>query len=103
MCMYVSGLFSLGVDNRKMPKHLLLLLYTVIMWVRRWFRNILVEIIKHPKTRFEIVPKMLKEAFNELEEVCDDKLRIENELKFTHRVDLPKIHQIHQIAILVLS
>jgi DNA polymerase I len=56
------------------------------LWVRRWFKNILIEIIKHPNTRFEIVPRMLKEAFNDLEEICDDKLRIENELKFTHRL-----------------
>jgi DNA polymerase elongation subunit (family B) len=56
------------------------------LWVRRWFKNILIEIIKHPNTRFEMVPRMLKEAFNELEEICNDKVRIENELKFTHRL-----------------
>ena len=29
---------------------------------------------------------MLKEAFNELKEICNDKSRIEKELKFTHRL-----------------
>jgi DNA polymerase elongation subunit (family B) len=56
------------------------------LWIRRWVGNILVEIIKHPDTRFEIIPRMLKEAFIELEEICNDKLRIEKELKFTHRL-----------------
>jgi DNA polymerase elongation subunit (family B) len=55
-------------------------------WVRRWFKNILIEIIKHPNTRFEMVPIMLKEASDELEEICNDKVRIDNELKFTHRL-----------------
>src|SRR5918996_579318 len=36
--------------------------------------------------RFEIVPRMLREAFDELNEICNDKLKIENELMFTHRL-----------------
>jgi len=56
------------------------------LWMRRWFKDILVEIIKHPGTRFEIIPKMMKEAFYESKEICNNRLRIENELKFTHRL-----------------
>jgi hypothetical protein len=56
------------------------------LWVRRWFKDILIEIIKHPNTRFEVVPRMLKEAFNELNEICNDKSQVENELKFTQRL-----------------
>jgi DNA polymerase elongation subunit (family B) len=56
------------------------------MWVRRWFNDILVEIIKHPNTRFEIVPRMLMEAFDELKEICNDKLRVDDELKLTQRL-----------------
>jgi DNA polymerase elongation subunit (family B) len=56
------------------------------MWVRRWFKNILIEIIRHLGTRYEMIPKMMKEAFAELQEICKDKLRAENELKFTQRL-----------------
>jgi DNA polymerase elongation subunit (family B) len=56
------------------------------MWIRRWFKNVLIETIKHPNTRFEIVPRMLREAFDELNEICNDKLKIENELMFTQRL-----------------
>ena len=55
-------------------------------WVRKWFKSIINEIIKKPNTRFKVIPRMLKEAFNELEEICNDKLRIEKELKFTQRL-----------------
>ena len=40
------------------------------LWLRRWFRNILVEIIRHPSTRFETIPRMLKEAFVDLYAIC---------------------------------
>ena len=56
------------------------------LWVRRWFKNILIEIIKNPNTKFETVPRMLREAFDELNEISNDKLRIVNELKFTQRL-----------------
>jgi hypothetical protein len=56
------------------------------LWVRRWFKNILIEIIRRPNTRFEMIPIMLKNAFYELDVIGNDKLRIEKELKFTHRL-----------------
>ena len=56
------------------------------LWVRRWFKNIVDEIIKKPNTKFGMVPRVLKEAFDELEEISNDKSRIEKELKFTHRL-----------------
>ena len=46
------------------------------LWVRRWFKNIVIEIIKYkPNTRFEMIPRILKEAFNELEEIHNDKIK----------------------------
>lgn len=51
------------------------------LWVRRWFGNIV-----KPNTRFELIPSIIKEAFCELDAIRDDKLRIERELKFTHRL-----------------
>jgi len=56
------------------------------LWVRRWFNDILIEILRHANTRFDMVPRMLREAFDELNKICNDKLRIETELKFTHRL-----------------
>src|SRR5918996_2823401 len=40
------------------------------LWIRRWFKNILIEIIRHPGTRYEMIPKMMKEAFAELHAIC---------------------------------
>ena len=56
------------------------------LWIRKWFKDILNEIIKKPSTRFEIIPRMLREAFDELNEISNDKLGIVNELKFTQRL-----------------
>ena len=53
-------------------------------WVRKWFKKIVVEIVKHPETRFEVIPKMIKEAYDEL-----DGGRINpEELKFTQRLKM---------------
>lgn len=56
------------------------------LWIRKWFKDILNEIIKKPHTMFERIPKMLNEAFTELQEIQMDKRRIETELKFTQRL-----------------
>src|SRR5918995_1905860 len=56
------------------------------LWARRWIENILNEIILHPNTRFEMVPRTLKEAYDELNEICNDKLRVDDELKLTQRL-----------------
>ena len=29
------------------------------LWVRKWFKKIVVELVKHPGTRFEVLPKMM--------------------------------------------
>jgi hypothetical protein len=54
-------------------------------WIRRRFKKILFEIIKHPETRFEVIPKMIKEAFTELDSGC---LNAEEELKYTQHLNL---------------
>jgi len=51
--------------------------------VQRWFKKIVVEIIKHPETRFEVIPKMLKESFNELN---NGNFNAEIDLRYTHRL-----------------
>jgi DNA polymerase elongation subunit (family B) len=56
------------------------------LWIRRLVRNILVEIIKHPDTRLEMVPKMLNEGFLELQEIHMDKQKMQTELKFTQHL-----------------
>jgi len=53
------------------------------IWIQKWFKKIVVEIIKHPKTRFEVIPKMLKEAFNELD---NGNFNAEIDLRYTHRL-----------------
>ncbi len=37
------------------------------LWVRKWFKRIVVEIVKHPETRFQVISKMIQEAYNELD------------------------------------
>ncbi len=37
------------------------------LWVRRWFKKIIIEVVKHPETRFKVIPKMIQEAYDELE------------------------------------
>ena len=53
------------------------------LWVRKWFKKIVVEKVKHPETRFEVVPKMIQEAYDELD--CD-RINVVEELKFTQRL-----------------
>jgi len=36
-------------------------------WVRKWFKKIVIEMVKHPETRFEVIPKMIQEAYDELD------------------------------------
>ena len=55
------------------------------LWVQRWFKKIVVEIVRHPKTRFEVIPTMLKEAFSELD---NGNFNAEEELKYTQRLNL---------------
>jgi DNA polymerase, archaea type len=56
-------------------------------WVRRWFFEILAEIVKRPNSRLSNVPKILKEAIFELDNVISKSSKsIENELKFTQRL-----------------
>ncbi len=63
------------------------LLIPILYGLEDGLESIVIEIIKKPNTRFEMIPRILKEAFCELDEICnDDKLRIERELKFTHRL-----------------
>jgi DNA polymerase, archaea type len=50
------------------------------LWVQKWFKKIVVEMVKHPETRFEAVPKMIKEAYDKLDSGCID---VAEELKFT--------------------
>jgi DNA adenine methylase len=53
------------------------------LWVRRWFKKIVVELVKHPETRFDVIPKMIKEAFGELD---SGEINTAEELKFTQRL-----------------
>jgi DNA polymerase, archaea type len=53
------------------------------LWVRKWFKKIVVEIVKHPKTRFEVIPKMIREAYDELD---SNRINVAEELKFTQRL-----------------
>jgi DNA polymerase elongation subunit (family B) len=54
------------------------------LWVRRWCKKIVVEMVRHPETRFEVIPKMIQEAYNEL----DGHINYAEELKFTQRLKL---------------
>jgi DNA polymerase, archaea type len=57
------------------------------LWVRKWFRKVLTEIIKNPEMRFQNVSRVLEESFYELEEVvCKSGNKIEQELKFSQRL-----------------
>jgi DNA polymerase elongation subunit (family B) len=56
-------------------------------WARKWFKEILFEIIKNPGVRFKTVSNLLSEAFLELEDdISKNKEQIEQELKFSHRL-----------------
>ena len=53
------------------------------LWVRKWFKKIVVEMVKNPETRFEVIPKIIREAYDELD---GDRINIAEELKFTQRL-----------------
>ena len=53
------------------------------LWVRKWFKKIVVELVKHPGTRFEVIPKMIQEAYDELD---NGRINVAEELKFTQRL-----------------
>jgi hypothetical protein len=46
-------------------------------------KKIVVEIVKHPETRFEVIPKTIKEGFDELD---SGQINHAEELKFTQRL-----------------
>jgi DNA polymerase I len=53
------------------------------LWVQKWFKKIVIEIIKHPETRFEVVPQMLREAFCDLDK---GNFSPNIEMKYTQRL-----------------
>jgi DNA polymerase I len=55
------------------------------LWVQKWFKRIVVEIVKHPDTRFEVIPRMIKEAFDELVDI-NNRINPVEELKFTQQI-----------------
>jgi DNA replicative helicase MCM subunit Mcm2 (Cdc46/Mcm family)/DNA polymerase elongation subunit (family B) len=55
-------------------------------WVRRWLFNIIEEIIKRPESRLTNVPRILKEAIFELDNVVSKSSNIETELRFIQRL-----------------
>ncbi|MGB6592914.1 MAG: DNA polymerase domain-containing protein [Candidatus Nitrosopolaris sp.] len=55
------------------------------LWVRKWFKTIVVEIVKHPEKRLEIIPKMIEDAYEELD--CG-RINSAEELKFTQRLKM---------------
>jgi DNA polymerase, archaea type len=55
------------------------------LWVQKRFKRIVVELVKHPERRFEVIPKMIKEAFDELD---SGRINREEQLKFTQRLKL---------------
>ena len=65
----IKGLDGLSVSNP--------------LWVRRSFKKIVVEIVKHPETRFQVIPKLIQEAFDELD---SGRINLAEELKFTQRL-----------------
>ena len=57
------------------------------LWIRKWFYEIIKEIIKQPDHRFENVPKVLSKAIFEFENIiCKSSKRIEKELKFSQKL-----------------
>lgn len=54
------------------------------IWVRKWLQKIVTELVKHPDKRFKIIPKMIKEAFDEL----DNGHINYGELKYAQRLTL---------------
>ncbi len=70
------------------------------LWVQRWFKRIVIEIIKHPEKRFESIPILIKEAFTELD---SGRLNAEVELKYTHRLNLHSYEYEHGVRAGVLA
>ena len=57
------------------------------LWIRKWFYEIVKELVKNPKSRFDVIPKLLNEAIFDLKyNICTSTTRIEKELKFTQRL-----------------
>jgi DNA polymerase, archaea type len=56
------------------------------LWVRKWFKKIVLELVKRPGTRFEVIPKMIKEASQAIGEFDSGEINTAEELKFTHRL-----------------
>jgi DNA polymerase elongation subunit (family B) len=57
------------------------------LWIRKWFYKIVCEIVKRPSTRFEFIPKLLKEAIFDLEHIiCKSQSDIEQQLKYIQRL-----------------
>jgi len=59
------------------------------LWVRKWFERIVVELVKHPETRAEVIPRLIKEAFDALDVISShiDPEREYTLLKFTQRLN----------------
>ena len=59
------------------------------LWVRKWFERIVVELVKHPETRSEVIPRLIKEAFDALDVITShiDPERECTLLKFTQRLN----------------
>jgi DNA polymerase, archaea type len=53
------------------------------LWVRRWFKKIVTELVERPETRFEEITRMIREAYDEIDMGLID---LEKELKFTQRL-----------------
>ena len=69
-----------GLDGLKNPYPL---------WVRKWFERIVVELVRHPETRYEVIPRLIKEAFDALD-VITSQIDPEREctlLKFSQRLN----------------
>lgn len=60
------------------------------LWVKRWFERILIELVKCPDTRKEVIPMMIKEAFEELDIPCC--IDFSKELKYEQKVG-KEIHE----------
>lgn len=57
------------------------------LWVRRWFYEILKELVKNPEARFDVIPKLLNEAVYDLKyNISTSEKTIEKELKFAQRL-----------------
>jgi DNA polymerase, archaea type len=50
------------------------------IWVQRWCERIVTELVKHPETRFEVIPRLIEEAFDELTKINH------KDLRYTQRV-----------------